>query len=181
MPARERFKKQCSHTRRKRNKLRLIRFFPLPRRNEVVIRETLPESRWTLRFFGSSGIIVDRDAGGRGDGDRIQGTGCAQAFAPLREGGAARGKYCQWDWACGANGKGGGGSTAGSRRCMRPLGPSAEVLIRSSPVRSRACRNGQAQYSPRRGPCHFPSSMHGHPIHGRATPLSEGGGFWLLP
>ena len=47
----ERFKKQCSRTRRGRKKLRLIRFPPLPRRNEVVIRETFPESRWALRFF----------------------------------------------------------------------------------------------------------------------------------
>ncbi len=89
------------------------------------------------------------------DGGRIQDMGCAQAFAPLREGGAARWKDCQWDWAFGANGKGGGGSTAGGRRCRRPLVSSAKFLIRSFPVRSRTCRDGPAQYSPRRGPCHF--------------------------
>ena len=55
--------------------------------------------------------------------------GCAQAFAPLREGGAALWKERQWDCAFGTNGKGGGGSTAGGRCCMRPLGPSAKVLI----------------------------------------------------
>ena len=118
---------------------------------------------------------------GGGRWGRIQGMGYAQAFAPLREGGAARWKDWQWDCAFGANGKGGGGSTAGSRRCMRPVCRAAEVLIRSLPVRSRACRDGQAQYSPRRGPCRFPPSRHGHPIHGRATPLSEGGGSWHLP
>ena len=125
---------------------------------------------------GSSGTLMDCDECGR-----IQGMGCAQAFAPLREGGGARWKDCQWDWAFGANGKGGGGSTAGSRRCMRPVCRAAEVLIRPLPVLSRACRDGQAQYSPRRGPCRFPPSRHGHPIHGRATPLSEGGGFWHPP
>ena len=34
-----------------RNQLRLIRFPPLLRRNEVVIRKPFPESRWALRFF----------------------------------------------------------------------------------------------------------------------------------
>ena len=113
-------------------------------------------------------------------GGRIQDMGCAQAFSPLREGGAARWKDWQWDCAFEANGKGGGGSTAGGRRCIRTLGPSAKVLIRSLPVRSRACRDGHAQYSPRRGPCRFPFSRHGHPIHGRTPPLGGGANLGTL-
>ena len=74
-----------------------------------------------------------------------------------------------------ANGKGGGGSTAGGRRCLLPHWPSAKGLIRSWPVWSRACCDGRPQYSPRRGPCHLSFAIHGPPIHGRATPLSEGG------
>ena len=45
---------------------------------------------------------------GLGRWGRIQGMGCAQAFAPLREGGAARRKDRQRDCASAANGKGGG-------------------------------------------------------------------------
>jgi hypothetical protein len=99
----------------------------------------------------------------------------ARKHSPPFSGGAARWKERQLDCALGANGKGGGGSTAGGRHYMRPLGPSAKVLIRSLPVRSRACRDGRPQYSPRRGLCHLSFSMHRHPIQGRATPLSEGG------
>ncbi len=36
---------------RRTKKLRLIRFSPLPRRKEVVIRKPFPESRWARRFF----------------------------------------------------------------------------------------------------------------------------------
>jgi hypothetical protein len=79
------------------------------------------------------------------------------------------------DCECGAEGKGGGGSTAGGRRCRLLHGPSAEGLFLLLAMESRDCHDGRAQYSPRRGPFRFLSSMHGHPIHGRATPLSEGG------
>ena len=128
----------------------------------------------SIQKLGSLGVIVDGEDG-RESVERYLENGECASIPPLREGGAARWKDCQWDCAFGANGKGGGGSTAGSRRCMRPLGPSAKFLIRPS-VRSRACRDGRPQYSPRRGPCRLSFAMHPPSIHGRATPLSEGGG-----
>ncbi len=114
-------------------------------------------------------------------GQRLDRAWGVRKHSPLREGGAARWKDCQWNRAFGANGKGGGGSTAGCRICMASTLPIRKLLIHSFSVMSRAGRDGRAQYSPRRGPCRFPSSIHGHPIHGRATPLSEGGGSWYPP
>ncbi len=75
----------------------------------------------------------------------------------------------------GVDGKGGGGSTAGGRRGMLPHGSSAKSL--SFCYRNRVVLgcDGRPQYSPRRSPCCLSFSSHGHPIHGRATPLSEGG------
>ena len=71
--------------------------------------------------------------------------------------------------------KGRRGGTAGCRICMASTLSIRKLLIHSFSVLSRAGRDGRAQYSPRRGPCRFPSSIHGRPIHARATPLSEGG------
>ena len=95
----------------------------------------------------------------------------ARKHSPPSERGGARWKDCQWDCAFGVNGKGGGGSTAGGRRCLLLHGPSPKGLIRSLPVRSRACRDGHPQYSPRRGPSRFPSSMHHLPRRCPLCPL----------
>ncbi len=80
------------------------------------------------------------------------------------------------DCECGAEGKGGGGMTAGGLRCWLAHAPSAERLIRSFPVRSRACRDGRPLYSPRRGPCRLSFACIRLPFMAAPPPLSEGGG-----
>ncbi len=94
--------------------------------------------------------------------------------APLREGGAARretvlGLRLRSEW-----------SGRREEYCGWPSMPASTWSIRKGltrllPVWSCTCRDGTPQYSPRRGPCCLSFSKHGHPIHGRATPLSEGG------
>ena len=105
--------------------------------------------------------------------------GRAQA-SPLREGGAARRKEKERGLCLGSEWKGRWGSTAVCRRCLLAHDLSAKGLTRLLLERDSACCDGNPQYSPRRGPCHLSFAMHGHPIHGRTTPLSEGGAGPLL-
>ena len=103
---------------------------------------------------------------------------CAQAFAPLREGGAARKKTASGS-RLRSGGKGRRGEYCGGLSMHASAGairkgidlPVAGVEFRVE----CGCRDGTPQYSPRRGPCRLSFSRHGHPIHGRAPPLSEGG------
>ncbi len=99
----------------------------------------------------------------------------AQASAPLREGGAALRPGCPWKVFAGrmeraAGGVlrvavGGGFRFAGSGTVchLSPYGPSG------------GCHDGHPQYSPRRGPLRRACTFIAPAIHGRATPLSEGG------
>ncbi len=135
-------------------------------------RVALPRDR--AGKHGSSGIIGDCDDGVGAMGAVFRAWG-ARKHSPPSERGVPPGGRWLMDCECGAEGKGGGGSTAGGRRCRLLHGPSAEGLFLLLAMESRDCHDGRAQYSPRRGPFRFLSSMHGHPIHGRATPLSEGG------
>ena len=100
--------------------------------------------------------------------------------SPPSERGVPPGGRWLVDCECGAEGKGGGGSTAGGCRCRLLRGPSAERLFRLLAVESRDWRDGRLQYSPRRGPCRLSFAMHPPSIHGRAPP-PLGGGRGLSP
>ena len=99
----------------------------------------------------------------------------ARAFAPLREGGVARRKMAcglrVWSGWKGRRGEYCGWPSMQAFACSICGGIDSFVS-----VRSRAFRDGRPQYSPRRGPCRLSFAMHPLSIHGRATPLSEGGG-----
>ena len=102
----------------------------------------------------------------------------SRAFAPLREGGAARRKMAH-GCKCGAEGKGGGGSTAGGHGYRLSHGPSAEGLIlwvRCEVVlAATADRSTPPVAAPAACFCHA-SAFHSWPRH---PPL--GGGSVLSP
>ncbi len=98
----------------------------------------------------------------------------ARAFAPLREGGAARRKMV-YGLRVRSGRKGRRGEYCGWPSMHAFAWSSAERLILLLALGRRDCRDGRPQYSPRRGPCRLSFAMHPPSIHGRATPLSEGG------
>ncbi len=102
------------------------------------------------------------------------GHGVRASIRPLREGGAAR-----WKTVAGVHIRSGWKGRRGEY-CGWPSRHASAWFIRKG--LEFCCRNrvvlgcdGPPQYSPRRGPCRLSFASHGHPIHGRATPLSEGG------
>ncbi len=80
---------------------------------------------------------------------------------------------------------GGGARSANTLRTLfrRPREGTKGGRLREAPSRQpvllpeQSCAgcDGPPQYSPRRGPCRLSFASHEHSIHGRATPLSEGG------
>ncbi len=102
------------------------------------------------------------------------GHGVRASIRPLREGGAAR-----WKTVAGVHIRSGWKGRRGEY-CGWPSRHASAWFIRKG--LEFCCRNGVVlgcdgppQYSPRRAPCRLSFASHGHPIHGRATPLSEGG------
>ncbi len=78
-------------------------------------------------FSGSSGIIVDGEDGR--EREEIFGAWRVREHSPPSERGVPPGGRWLVDCECGADGKGGGGSTAGGRGCRLSHAPSAEELI----------------------------------------------------